>query len=197
MKNFMIVVLMFCGWMAQGQDDQGAVEKKITPFIAYDFGEAAFNKFKSISGEVGVQFANDHLLRLVHMNIHLTEQHLSSSFAGAIDGPDVEGRFLGVEAFYDLPAFTNGLYIGPSIGYYKTSYDHLILSQSFEKQTATVGLGLSYQETDILGVDGLYFRFSIPMRISLNASEESLLGETVIKNDRFGNNIWMFIGYRF
>lgn len=197
MKKLMIVAMMFCGWMAQAQDDQGAAQKKIRPFIAYDFGEAAFNKMQSISGEVGVQFANDHLLRLVHMNVGLTEQHLSSSFAGAVDGPNVKGKLFGYEVFYDLPVITKGLYIGPSVGYYMNEFEHTVLEESLMRKTATAGLGISYRETNLFGVKGLYYTFTIPMRLSLEASEETKLGETIISSDKFDNNLWLFIGYQF
>lgn len=197
MRLALVSILMCYGIAAIAQDDPTPSKQDVTPFIAYELGEAVFNKFQSYSGEIGIQFSNDHLLRLVHMNVHLTEQHLSSSFAGSVDGPDVEGKFFGFELFYDLPIITEGIYLGPSLGYYKSEYNHLVLTESYMKETTTIGVGISYRETDIFGVKGLYYTFSIPMRISLNATEETLLGETVINNDRFDNNIWLFIGYRF
>ena len=67
--------------------------------MAIELGKGAFNKFQSYSGEIDIQLSDDHLLRLVHMIVYLTEQHLSSSFAGAVDDPDVEGKFFGFEVF--------------------------------------------------------------------------------------------------
>jgi len=51
------------------------------------------------------------MIRLTHMNVNLTEEHLSSEFARAVDGDNVEGKLFGFEAFYDLPVLTKGLYI--------------------------------------------------------------------------------------
>lgn len=170
---------------------------KLKPFIAYDFGEAAFNRFQSYSGEIGIRFPNHHLLRLTHMNVNLTEQHLSSSFAAAVDGPNVEGKFFGFELFYDIPIYWNKLYLGPSVGYYENEYSHTILSERLKKETVTVGLGISYREIDLFGIKGLYYTFSIPMRLSLSPIEETKLGETIIVNDTFNNNIWLFVGYEF
>lgn len=182
------------GW---AQDNSSDEDSKIHPFIGYELGEAAFNSFQSISGEVGIRFQNNHLLRLTHMNVSLTEKHLSSSFAGAVDGADVEGRLFGFEAFYDFPVLSKSLYIAPSIGYYKNSYEHTILDEELKTNSATLGVGISYREMNLFNIRGLYYAVSIPMRISLNPIQETMLGETIIKNNTFENNIWLFIGYEF
>lgn len=166
-------------------------------FIAYEFGEAVFNKFQSLSGELGWRFNNQHMIRLVHINHDLTEEHLSSGFAGAVDGDYVEGKLFGFETFYDFPIFTKGLYISPSIGYYRNEYRHTMLQEDLQKSSCTLGTALSYRETNIFNVKGLYYMFSIPMRISLDPIKETKLGDTIIKNNTFENNIWLFIGYAF
>lgn len=173
-------------------------ENGIRPFIAYDFGEAAFNKFQSLSGEIGIRFSNNHMFRFVHMNIKLTEQHLSSSFAGAVDGDDVKGSLFGFEAFYDFPVAFKTLYVCPSIGYYKGSYEHTVLDESIEMDySATIGLAVSYREINLFGLKGLYYNLSVPMRLVLSPTEETKLGDTVISNNTYGQNIWFFVGYEF
>ena len=179
------------------QSIQADQVKQIRPFIAYEFGEAAFNKFQSLSGEIGLHFQNNHMLRLTHMNVKLTEGHLSSDFAVVVEGDDVEGKFLGFEAFYDLPVFWKGFYISPSFGYYKNEYNHLILEQNLKNNSFTIGTAISYRETDIFGVKGLYYTVSFPMRTPFNPIRETSLGETLIKGNRFDNNIWLFVGYEF
>lgn len=166
-------------------------------FMGLEVGEAVFNKFQSYSGEIGFKRSNLHLVRLVHMNVGLTEQHLSSSFAGAVDGPDIEGSFFGFEGFYDIPVFVKGLYVAPSVGYFKNEYNHTILNEEIQNQSATLGIGISYRESDIFQVKGLYYMLSIPMRRTLNPIEDTSLGVSVIKDNSFDNNIWLFVGYEF
>ena len=80
-----------------------SIQSKTTRFfIAYDFGEAAFNQFKSLGSEIGVRLKNDHLLRLAYTNLYLSEKHLSSDFAKAVDGNNVKGKQVGFELFYDF-----------------------------------------------------------------------------------------------
>lgn len=196
MKLLLVLSLAFFKFCI-AQEENVAQDNRLEFFVAYEFGEAAFNKFRSLSGEIGIKLQNEHLLRLTHMNVNLTEAHLSSSFAGAVDGDDVEGKFFGFEAFYDFPILLKGLYVGPSIGYYKNEYHHILLDQNLKNNTFTLGLGISYSETNIFKIDGLYYRLSIPFRISLNPIEETVLGETTINNDTFEQNIWFFIGYEF
>lgn len=176
--------------------DNASNKDRIKPFIAYELGEAAFNGFQSLSGEIGVRFTNNQMFRITHMNVNLTEAHLSSDFAGAVDGDDVEGKFFGFEAFYDFPVF-KGLYISPSFGYYKNEYNHVILNENLQNKSATLGLGIGYRETNLFKVNGLYFMLSFPMRTPLNPIEETMLGSTTINNNRFDNNIWFFVGYEF
>ncbi|UPQ78755.1 hypothetical protein M0M57_14175 [Flavobacterium azooxidireducens] len=175
-----------------------SVKSKSTKFfIAYDFGEAAFNQFKSLGGEVGVRFINNHLLRLTHTNLHLTEKHLSSSFAKAVDGKNVKGKQFGFELFYDFQVFVKGLYIAPSVGYYENEYTHTILNEKLEKSSFTAGTAISFTEKDLFNVQGLYYRVSVPFRLNFDPIKETKLGDTTIKNNLFDNNIWLFVGFQF
>lgn len=198
MKTIISTILLcfICLQTLQAQDGSTQEKKRIKVFAAYEIGEAAFNKFQSLSGEIGIRFPNNHQLRLTHMNVGLTEEHLSSGFAGAVDGDNVEGDMFGFELFYDFPVW-KGLQIAPSIGYYKNDYRHTSISATLSNKSVTLGAAISYQEVDIFKLRGLYYRFSIPMRTTLNPIEETSLGAAVIQNNHFGNNIWMFIGYQF
>lgn len=175
-----------------------SVKSKSTKlFVAYDFGEAAFNQFKSLGGEIGVRFKNDHLVRLTHTNLHLTEKHLSSNFAKAVDGKNVKGKQFGFELFYDFPFFVKGLYIAPSVGYYNNEYTHTILNEKLEKSSFTAGTAISFTEKDLFKVKGLYYRVSIPVRFNFDPIKETKLGDATIKNNLFDNNIWFFVGFQF
>lgn len=177
--------------------EKSSHNEKIKIFMAYEFGEAIFNKFQSISWELGVKFRNGHMTRLVHMDVNLTESHLSSSFAGAVDGNNVEGDFFGFEGFYDFPIFFRGFYLSPSFGYYRNEYFHTKLDENLKNESITIGGAISFRENDILNINGLYYMVSIPMRTPLNPIKETKLGETIIKDNTFDNNIWLFIGYEF
>ncbi len=196
-KYFLSILFLLLGVIGKAQVDFDPTERKFHPFVAYEFGEAAFNKFQSLSGEIGLRFTNNHLLRIVHMNVKLTEAHLSSSFAGAINGSGVEGSFAGLELFYDFPLVWKTVYIGPSVAYYKTEYRQIMLDEGVKNKTYTLGLGLSYRERNLFGVRGLYYTLSIPVRLSLNPIPEQSLGDATITNSTFDNNIWLFIGYEF
>ena len=191
------IMILFCIQIIEAQELNPKKDQGIIPFVGYELGEAMFNAFQSISAEVGIRFPNDHMFRLTHMNVNLTEGHLSSGFAGAVDGNNVEGKFFGFEAFYDFPLFFEGFYLSPSVGYYKNKYEHLLLDESLRNNSATLGLGVSYREQNVFGLKGLYYMVSLPMRTPLNPIEETKLGETTINNNQFDNNIWLFIGYEF
>lgn len=191
------IICLFFVFITQISWAQELKENKLNVFVGYELGEAVFNKFQSLSGEIGVQFKNQHQLRLAHMNVNLTKEHLATAFAGAVDGPDVKGKFLGLEAFYDIPVFKNRLFLAPSIGYFKNEYNHTLLDESLTNSSLTFGGAISFTETDIFKVKGLYYRFSIPMRTPLNRIKETQLGSTIIKNNAFDNNLWLFIGYKF
>lgn len=171
--------------------------KNIKFFIAYDFGEAAFNQFKSLGGEVGIQFKNKHLLRLTHTNLHLTEKHLSSNFASAVNGKNVKGKQFGFELFYDFPLFIKSLYIAPSLGYYDNEYTHTILNEKIKKSSFSAGTAISFSENDLFKIKGLYYRVSVPFRFNFDAIKETKLGDTTIKSNLFDNNIWFFVGFQF
>lgn len=166
-------------------------------FVAYELGEALFNKFQSLSGEIGIKLHNDQMCRIAHINLKLTEEHLSSDFASAVEGNNVEGKQFGFEAFYDFPIFIQGLYLGPSIGFYRHTYSHTILDERLEKSSITVGSAISFREVNLFQVTGLYYKLSIPARLTLAPIQQSQLGDTTIKNNTFDNSIWLFIGYEF
>ena len=196
-KHGIILVSFLLSVMLSAQEDQTKKEEKIKKFVAYELGQAIVNDFKSYSGEIGIRFRNDHMIRLVHMNIKLTEAHLSSDFALAVDGDNLTGEQFGFEAFYDFPVLWKGLYVSPSLGWYRNSYNHMLLDESLENNSATVGAAISYRETDVLGLKGFYYTVSFPMRTPFNPIKETKLGEAIVKNNTFDSNIFLFIGYEF
>jgi len=175
---------------------QAEPEPKTRYFVAYEFGEMAFNKFRNFAGETGVKFKNRHMLRLVYMDVKLTEKHLSSGFANVVSGKNVEGHFKGYELFYDVPVF-KGINLGASAGYYHDRYRHRLTGHSISHTTPTLGFDVNYRETDVFGLKGLYFNFSVPFRFYLRPLEKTDLGGSTVNRHFFENNIWFFVGFEF
>ena len=209
-KCLALMLLMWAGFATSQENDSTLQLESNTPenksklgfFVGYDFGEAMVNKFRSASGEVGISLPNRHLIRLVHMNVWLTESHLKSDFVTTVKGGRVDGRMIGLEAFYNFPLFkwknnTNAVYLSPSIGYYSNYYRHLDLNSSFKQNSMTVGAELSLRENDPFGIKGLYYAVTFPFRIHFRPHDEMTLGNTVISSNKFDGNIWFFIGYEF
>ncbi len=184
------------------QDSTNPDPTKPSIFIGYDLGEMAFNNFQNFAGEIGVKLKKDHMVRFVYLNVKLTEAHLSSSFAAAVDGENVSGLWNGYELLYDLPIyrFKNGrtlIYGGVSAGYHKNSYQHTILAESIENKTATIGFDIGFRETNIFKINGLYINFQIPFRYKFNALEETKLGDATVNKSVFEQTISFFVGYEF
>jgi hypothetical protein len=196
-KNILTSITLLLGFIVFSQNNPKKETKKTKPFIAYELGQAIFNDFNSYSGEIGLRFNNNHILRLAHMNIKMSEAHLSSDFAVVVDGDNVEGEQFGFETFYDFPVFWEGFYLSPSFGWYRNVYSHTILDESLKKSSATIGLAISYREVDIFKVKGLYYMLSFPMRTPFNPIKKTKLGKTTIKSNVFDSNIFFFIGFEF
>lgn len=201
-KKSIIVVFFFLQTnYAFSQVDKFFTFEKISKretkiFIGYEFGEMAFNSFQNFSGEVGLKFENDNLLRFVYQNVNLSEKHLSSNFATSVDGKNIRGLMKSYEVFYDYHLLKN-FYLGASIGYANDYYEHTILRESVENFSATVGFAPSYRETDIFKIKGLYFNLAIPFRYYFEPLEEAYMGSSKVNRHLVVNNIWFFVGYQF
>lgn len=165
-------------------------------FVGYELGEMAFNKFQFFAGEAGLLFKTQHMLRFVHMNVKIAEKHLSSDFANVVDGENVKGLFKGYELFYDIRIYKS-FYAGASAGYYNNFYRHTKLNESVDHFSSTLGFELTYRETNIFKVEGLYFNLALPFRFYLNPLEKTELGNSTVNRHFLENNIWIFIGYQF
>lgn len=191
------LALLFCSVAAVAQDNESREELQTRPFIGLELGQAVFNDFNSYSGEVGMRFKNNQSFRISHMNIKMSEEHLSSDFAIIVDGDDVEGEQFGFEAFYDFPVIWEGLYISPSVGWYRNGYHHIVLDEGFKKSSVTIGTAINFREVNVFGIKGLYYTLSFPMRTPFRPIDRTKLGDTIIKSNRFDCNIFFFVGYMF
>lgn len=166
-------------------------------FAGYDFGEMAFNEFKHFSGEMGYRFDDGKSLRLVHMNVLASEEHLSSDFARAVDGDNVEGLLKGVELIYTLPIRDSAWYWGPSVGYYEERFRHLQVDESLESESFTLGVAFGYRQRNLFGMDRAYYDLTVPIRYSFDSYDDTRLGETTVRSNQINNNIWFVVGVEF
>jgi len=165
-------------------------------FVGYDLGEMAFNDFKHFSGEVGYRFENDNAVRLSYFNIALSERHLSSNEAAAVDGDNVEGLWRGLDIYYDLP-ISNGFFFSPAIGYHDYRYSHVFLEESVRFKSAATSVAVSYLGDDFLGIDNIYWKFSIAFTYRFSPHERTILGDSVVNGGVFDYYPQLFIGYEF
>ncbi|MFD2034275.1 hypothetical protein ACFSKL_05695 [Belliella marina] len=200
-KAIIVALLMTKAFYAFSQENEQSTAgkrdlDKTKVFIGYELGEMAFNNFQNFSGEVGLKFKNDNLLRFVYQNVNLSEKHLSSNFARTVEGKNIKGLMKSYEVYYDYHLLKN-LYLGASVGYANDYYEHTILAESVENFSATVGFAPSYRETDLFKVKGLYFHLAVPFRYYFEPLEETQMGNSKVNRHLLVNNIWFFVGYQF
>lgn len=204
MKKILILSILSILWTINiiAQDSTNTNKTKPSIYIGYDLGEMAINNFQNFAGEIGLKFKNDHTIRFVYLNVKLTEAHLSSNFANAVDGENVSGLWNGYELLYDLPIyhFKSGdsfIYGGVSAGYHKNLYQHTILEETVENKSGTLGFDIGFRETNIFNLKGLYINFQIPFRYKFKGLEETKLGDAIVNKSVFEQTISFFVGYEF
>ena len=165
-------------------------------FVGYEFGQMAFNEFKHVAGEIGYSFENRHAVRIALFDVALSERHLSSDEASAVEGDNVRGLWRGVDLYYDYPV-TKNIIISPSIGHHDVEYTHTVLGTSVRQSSPSAGVAVSYLGDDVFGFEQLYWRFSLTFRYNFNEQEDTNLGDSIVKGDSFGFIPAIYIGYRF
>jgi len=163
-------------------------------FVAYDLGEMAFNNFKHLASEFGYRFDNSQSLRLSYFNVALSERHLSSAEASAVDGDNVKGLWHGVDIFFPI---TKKINMSPSIGYHNHKYSHTILEASVSYSSPTVGIAITYQGDNVFGFDELYWKFSVAFNYNFKSDGETLLGDATVRGGSSDYYPQLFIGYEF
>lgn len=168
-------------------------------FIGYETLEMSMNKFQNFAGEVGYRINPKYQLRLMIGEVKLTERHLSSEWeAYAVDGENVEGYFRIYELNFDRFLFKRKTwYAGANMAYVRDKYQSLISDDHIDNETVTAGFVIGYKKTNLFGVEHLYINASIPFRYYFNSIPEMQWGETTIREHKFVNNIWLFLGYNF
>lgn len=166
-------------------------------FVTLELFELTMNDFQNFAGEIGHRFNDRYQARLSIMDIHLTERHLRSAEAAAIDGKNVEGEFRGYEVNLDR-YFTQNWYASLNAGYYTDIYQHQILmDQRIKNETFTIGTGVGYLKQNLFGLKNAYVNFNVPLRYYFNSIDETTLGETTVREHLIVNNFWLFLGIHF
>lgn len=164
-------------------------------FVAFELFELSMNDFEKYAGEIGYRLNDSYQLRLTFMDIKLSERHLSSAEAVAIDGPNVEGVFRGYEVNLDK-YFTKHWYFSLNLGHYTDIYRHQILTdQRLKNNTFTVGTGVGFFKNNPFGIRNAYVNFNVPLRYYFDSIEETMLGDTRVREHSVVNNFWLFIGF--
>lgn len=154
------------------------------------------NEFKYFAGELTYSFENEHAFRMAVFNVALSERHLSSNEASAVEGENVKGLWHGVDFYYDYP-LTKNIFVSPSIGYHRNKYTHTVLGTSVSNSTGSAGFALSYLGEDVLGIEELYWRLSLTFNHSFNEQKEEVLGESIVQGGSFSFVPLIFVGYEF
>lgn len=196
LKSAMISMLVgiIC---TNGLAQDSTVVKKF--FIGYELLEMSMNRFQYFAGEAGYRINTKNQVRLMIGEINLTERHLSSKYeAFAVDGDNVAGYFRIYELYIDHYFGKKKLwYFSSSAGFVNNKYEHLISDNKINHHSTSMGFALGFRKTNLFGVKHLYLNASVPVRYYLNPLPEQIWGDTKIREQKFVNNLWLFIGYNF
>lgn len=189
---FLITLLYLGSTYAQNPTSKGL-------FIGYETLEMSMNKFRNFAGEVGYRLSPSQQVRLMIGEVDLSERHLSSSWeAYAVDGTNVTGYFRIYELYYDRFFFKNkSWYASASMAYVRDEYRSTISDNRIDNETATIGFAIGYMKKNLFGINHLYINASMPFRYYFNSIPETQWGETTIREHKYVNNIWLFLGYSF
>lgn len=170
--------------------------KELDFFASYELLEMSANNFSEYAIDVGAKLDDGNQIRIVLMDVNLTESHLSSEWAQIVEGKNVKGNFKGVELNYDYFIDENW-YIMANISKISMAFQHILLPDSYKNTTYAIGSGFGYKEQNIFGSKGLFYNVSVPFRYFFEPVEETKLGESTINRVRLAPSLWFFVGYDF
>lgn len=189
-----LLSLFFVFFMLSGSTK---VSASSSSFVALELFELGMNDFENFAGEIGHRFNDKYQARLTIMDVQLTERHLRSVEAAAIDGKNVEGVFRGYELNLDR-YFTKSWYVSLNAGHYTDIYQHQILNdQSLKNETFTIGTGVGYLKQNPFGIKNAYINLNVPLRYYFDSIDETMLGDTTVREHLIVNNLWFFLGIHF
>lgn len=166
-------------------------------FASYEIMEMAANRFQYFAGDVGVRLSPRSQLRLVVMEVNLTESHLSDDFwARIVEGNGVKGYMRGYELSYDR-FLGRGFYVMANAGYIRMSFEQVDTGTSYRNATLSLGSGIGYRIRNLFGIKGLFINPSIPIRYFFNPVDRTPLGTGTVQEIRVAPSVWTFIGFEF
>ena len=165
-------------------------------FIGYETLEMSMNNFHNFAGTLGYRLNPKNQIRIVVMDVIRSEEHLASSWQSmGVDGPNVTGRFSTVDIYCEW--FYENWYYGLHAGYKNDQFQYLLGDQKINNHTMIAGPVLGYQKMNLFNVRHLFINFSMPFHYYFNPIHERKWGETKIREFKFTNNIWFFLGFNF
>jgi len=165
-------------------------------FIGYETIGVALNNSNYFTLEVGSRFGVHNQVRLIITETTPGERQLfSKQEIRSKAGTKVDGYFWGYELHYDR-FITSSIYLSASFGYHEDNYKSTS-NERYDYRSFTIGSGIGFKRNNFLGIDHMYFNLSIPLRFYLNEDYDIEFEDTIIKQHRIANNIWLFLGYEF
>lgn len=194
--RMMMMTMMIAPTATQAQD--GAADGLEPRFsVSYELLEMSANRFRNFAGDIGYRLTPKSELRLVVMEVSLTESHLADDFwARIVTGGGVKGYMRGYEMNYDR-FVAGGLYVMANAGYIDLSFESVDTGARYGNGTLSLGSGVGYKLRNLFGVKGLILNPSIPIRYFFDPVEETLLGTGTVQEIRIAPSAWVFIGFSF
>ncbi len=193
--GIVVIVCLLLQQLNYGQDST----KMKNWFLAYETLEMSMNGFKNFAGTVGYRIDSENQVRIVGMDVIRSEKHLSSSWQSmGVHGGHVKGRFRTIEINYDrFFGKRKNWYYGLHAGYKNDQFNYLLGPQKINNHTVLAGPQFGFQKMNLFHLKHLYINFSMPFHYYFNHIPAQQWGDTKIKEFKFINNIWFFVGYTF
>lgn len=189
-------LLLACPWAAAAQS---AGNEEVQPrfSVSYELMEMGANRFHNFAGDIGYRLTSTSRLRLVIMEVDLTESHLSDDFwARIVKGGGVKGYMRGYELTYDR-FVAGGLYVMANAGYIDLSFESVDTGARYANGSFSLGSGLGYRFDNPFGLKGLFINPSLPIRYFFDPVEETRLGSGTVQPIRVAPSVWLFVGFSF
>ena len=168
-------------------------------FIGYETLEMSMNSFEYFAGTVGYRIDSKNQVSIIAMDVNRSEHHLSSGWqAMGVVGGHVTGRFRTAEINYDrFFGKRKNWYYGLHVGYKNDQFNYLLGPQKINNHTILAGPQFGFQKMNLFHVKHLYLNFTVPFHYYFNPIPAQQWGDTKIREFKFINNIWLFVGYNF
>jgi len=91
------------------EDSESGRKNRI--FFGYELNEMSMNKFQNFNFEGGFTLKENQTIRITLTDVMLTERHLASDEAKAVDGHGIVGRFRNYSIYYDYFFLKIGMWV--------------------------------------------------------------------------------------